>query len=190
MAKTNSEHSLYFLAVVLPDPHAEKVWKLKYYFRDVYGSKASLNSPPHITLHMPFQWKAAKEEMLLQNLHRFFLSCLPVPIQFRNFGCFSPRVIFIEVEKSAVLENLQRNLVRFCRQELNLFNANYQDQSFRPHVTLAFRDLKKPMFIAAWNEFGNREFIGEFTANRAALLKHNGKIWEVFRQFELGTTVS
>jgi 2'-5' RNA ligase len=59
------EVSLYFIAIIPPQPVFEETWQLKNHFKEHYQSKASLNSPPHITLHMPFEWKVEKEEMLV-----------------------------------------------------------------------------------------------------------------------------
>jgi len=176
---------LYFIAIVLPDPHKLEAQRLKEQFRDVHGSKAALRSPPHLTLHMPFQWRADREQVLTEKLQDFFLTCAPVPVHLHGFGCFPPRVIFIDVQKTDALKELQQRLSRFCRMELNLFNANHKDNPFHPHVTLAFRDLRKKAFTVAWDEFKDREFSGEFLAEQIALLKHNGKAWEVFRTFDL-----
>ncbi len=158
---------------------------LKKYFRDNYNSKASLNSPPHITLHMPFKLKAKKEDYLLKTLEEFALGQKPFSIQLNNFGAFPPRVIFIDVKTNSQLETLQRDLHKTCRQKLNLHNANYKEQAFHPHITLAFRDLRKAKFVEAWEEFAERKFKGNFTAHHLSLLKHNGKDWAVLREFSL-----
>ena len=62
---TIKKEALYFLAIIPPSPLYEEALELKNYFKENYQSKASLNSPPHITLHMPFQWKQEKEEDLV-----------------------------------------------------------------------------------------------------------------------------
>ena len=183
------EKKLYFIAIVLPEPFASAITDLKEYFRNVYGSSAALRSPPHITLHMPFQWKCEKEKVLTDKLNYFFSTCSPVQVQFQNFGCFPPRVLFVEVQQSEALDNLQRKLARFCRQELNLFNANHKDNPFHPHVTLAFRDLKKAAFKTAWDELKDKPFSGDFFSKQIALLKHNGKAWEIFQEFDLPVTL-
>ncbi|MFM7858912.1 MAG: 2'-5' RNA ligase family protein, partial [Flammeovirgaceae bacterium] len=64
-------------------------------------------------------------------------------------------------------------------------NANYKGQPFQPHVTIAFRDLRKPMFERAWEEFKHRNFKAEFTVDSIALLKHNGKHWNVIMEFPM-----
>jgi 2'-5' RNA ligase len=175
----------YFVAIVPPSPVYEEALNQKEYFKDQYQSKASLNSPPHITLHMPFRWKEEKESILVNRLEDFASGFRPFDIQLNNYDAFAPRVIFINVAKSPELDKLYLELKRFCKRELNLFNADYKDQPFHPHITLAFRDLKKANFEQAWQEFSQREYTRTFIVGRITLLKHNGKIWEAFKAFEL-----
>lgn len=163
----------------------EEVSELKNYFKEKYKSKASLNSPPHITLHMPFQWKEKKEDLLIEKLSSFAQSQPVFEISLSNFGCFEPRVIFIDVIKNANLELLQKNLQRFCKREFNLFNANYKEHAFHPHVTLAFRDLKKSEFLKAWEEFREKKFQATFPVTSLILLKHDGSQWQIFQESNL-----
>jgi 2'-5' RNA ligase len=173
----------YFIALIPPPPISDDALRLKNYFRDQYNSKASLNSPPHITLHMPFKWKEEKEHELIEAFGKFSLGRPSFKIELHNFSAFVPRVIFIDVVPNDILSQLSKELHRFCKRELNLFNASYKDQPFHPHLTLAFRDLKKPMFEKAWAEFQERKFAARFDVESIVLLKHNGKIWEVFKEF-------
>ncbi|MBT1685305.1 2'-5' RNA ligase family protein [Dawidia soli] len=180
----------YFIAIIPPPPVSDDALRLKHYFRDQYNSKASLNSPPHITLHMPFKWKEEKEGDLIEALEQFATGREALKIELINFNAFPPRVIFIEVEANPLLHALNKDLHRFCKRSLNLFNADYKDQPFHPHLTLAFRDLKKPMFAKAWEEFQQRTFTARFHVGGFFLLKHSGKIWEPFREFLFDPTAS
>lgn len=178
-------YQLYFIAIVPPSPIREEAWALKEYFRDHYQSKASLNSPPHITLHMPFQWKANKETDLIDSLQAFSGTRKNFSLVLQNFAAFEPRVIFIDVLPNDHLKNLQQELMRFCKVQLNLFNAQYRDLPYHPHLTLAFRDLKKTAFAKAWPEFQSKTFQAEFKADRITLLKHDGKQWNELKHFLL-----
>ncbi|MBI1770185.1 MAG: RNA 2',3'-cyclic phosphodiesterase [Bacteroidetes bacterium] len=175
-----SEFSRYFIAVLPPSPVYEEIFSMKNYFREKYNSKASLNSPPHITLHMPFLWKEKKENDLVNSLDVFAKGKEQFNIELLGFGAFPPQVIFISVKENEQLNQLQYQFQKFCKTELNLFNAQYKDQPFHPHVTLAFRDLKKPMFVSAWNEFKEKSFSSSFVLEKITLLKHNGKHWQSF----------
>jgi 2'-5' RNA ligase len=185
MGKKTTSTKLYFIGIIPPKESYEGACQLKHYFKEHFNSKASLNSPPHITLHMPFQWKEEKEEDLIEKLQQFSAEAKSFQLQLSNFGNFPPRVIFIHVVQNDTLSELHKSLHKFAKRELNLFNANYKDLPFHPHITLAFRDLKKPMFAKAWEEFQSKEFHADFKVSQFALMKHNGKEWEVYRTFSL-----
>ncbi len=175
----------YFVALIPPSPVFDEALDLKNYFKTRYNSKASLNSPPHITLHMPFRWKEDKESDLVETLEHFDSGIMPFTVQLLNFNSFAPRVIFIDVVPNEALTALQKKLLRFCKRELNLFNADYKDQPFHPHLTLAFRDLKKSTFAEAWQEFENKTYAADFLVDRFALLKHNGREWKTLKDISL-----
>jgi 2'-5' RNA ligase len=190
MAIKREKRKQYFVALIPPSPVYDEAQELKEYFNERYHSKAALNSPPHITLHMPFLWNEEKEKKLTTRLHEFARQCDPIKVCLDNFSHFPPRVIFIKVTESDALDELQQKLHRYFKRELDIFNANYQDRPYHPHLTLAFRDLKKSQYHLAWQEFSQREFKAEFMADKIALLKHNGKHWDVLKEFLLESSYS
>ena len=181
----STERDRYFIAIIPPSPYVEQALEFKNYFKDRYQSKASLNSPPHITLHMPFEWTASDEDGLVEALQVFLSNTSSVKIDLDSFGCFAPRVIFIQIISTPELASLQHQLRQFCKQKLGLFNADYKDLPFHPHITLAFRDLKKPAFAEAWAVFKDKKFEGEFSADRICLMKYEERKWNVFKEFQL-----
>ena len=190
MATKSERTKQYFVAIVPPPPVFEEALVLKEYFKEKYGSKAALNSPPHITLHMPFLWNGEKEKKLIAKLQEFATRQDPIKVCLDNFSSFPPRVIFINVAESDALNELQKRLHRFFKQELDIFNANYKEEPYHPHLTLAFRDLKKDQYPLAWGEFSKKEFKAEFVADKVVLLKHNGKSWDVLKEFLLESSYS
>lgn len=177
--KNSSDLQRYFLAIIPPEPILSEAHALKLHFKEVYNSKASLNSPPHITLHMPFLWKEKKEERLIELLKSFTSSRESFTLTLHNFQAFAPRVIYINVEHNPALQLFQKDLERFCKKNFQLFNANRYDLPFHPHLTLAFRDLKKEMFSLAWEEFRTKEYKHSFVVDKIALLKHDGTLWHI-----------
>jgi len=179
------KNKLYFIAIVPASPLSEELLALKQYFQEHHQSKAALNSPPHITLHMPFEWKEKKEEVLVTKIQEFTSTRNRFNIKLENFGCFKPRVIYVSLIQPLELENLHNELHHFCKTKLNLYNARYKDLPFHPHLTLAFRDLRKSEFHKAWEEFKTKPFSAEFVVNKLALLKHDGHRWDVFHEFDI-----
>ncbi len=175
---------LYFIAIIPPSHIVEEALALQQYFRDRFKSKAALNSPPHITLHMPFELNEEQETIIVKKLQQFSATQRVFSLKLENFDCFRPRVIFVRVVKEPELDNLQKQLRRFCL-NLSFFKAQDKELPYRPHLTLAFRDLKKSMFHKAWDELQSKQFHAEFKVDRIVLLKHNGQLWDVFRAFLL-----
>ena len=173
----------YFIAIVPPLPLRDEIQSLKARIGAIYHTKGALRSPPHITLHMPFLWDGKKEEKLFRALQTFAQSNDRIAITLDGFACFAPRVVFLSVSENQPLADLQRKLFRHCKVSLNLFNANYRDRPFHPHVTLAFRDLKKPEFYMAWEEFKEKKFEATFQVNTVTLLKHDGEVWKEFKTY-------
>ena len=179
---SSSTPEKFFAAIVVPEPIQEQIQQLKRDCQDLTGTRAALRSPSHITFHMPFHWRADRVSHLTNTLRSWKMTA-PIRSGLRGFGCFPPRVVFIQVEESKELIETHRLFTRFCRTSLGLLNAHYKDQPFHPHVTIAFRDLNKSEFNLLWADFGQRTFESEFVATHLTLLRHNSKEWKPFQDF-------
>ena len=171
----------YFIAIVLPEPQQGVVESVKRELFQNYGLKGSLRSPAHITLHRPFSWLEEKENLLVEKLNQFKHEN-NFQIFLRNFDGFEPRVIFVHVEPNEALSQLHRAFKRFAQKELRLFNEVNDLRGFHPHVTVAFRDLKKPLFYRLTEEFRNKTLELNFEFRNLSLLRLN-KTWEVIHSF-------
>ncbi|MDW3196859.1 MAG: 2'-5' RNA ligase family protein [Cytophagales bacterium] len=175
--------SLYFIAVLPPEEESNQITELKHYCKSHFGSGHALKSPPHITLHMPFKWNDKKRAALDQCLSQVATATDPFEVRLRDFDFFEPRVVFVDVIENPVLKQLQQQLAKQMRLDLSLFNADYKDRPFHPHVTIAFRDLKKPKFFEAKTHFSQQELSMNFEIRDLVLLKHDGKGWQVDQRF-------
>ena len=178
------EKELYFIALVPEEPLYSLVMELKEYFKEHYRSRKALNSPPHITLQMPFKWRPDREDRIEEMLIRVTNTWEKFQLRLNGFGFFDPRVVYIDLEESKPLISLQKDVGKAVREHLKLVN-DLGERPFRPHMTIAFRDLKKPMFARAKEEFKQKSFEEQFYVNDICLLKHNGSSWDIYRRFEL-----
>lgn len=180
----DEKNKLYFVAVIPDEEVSQQVYQIKLHVADRYNSKAALKSPPHITLYMPFRWKEENEERLFSTLSEAVLSYEPFTVHLKDFGAFKPRAIFVDVEESKPLSLLRKDIIKAFKQQLNIFDKGFEERPFHPHMTVAFRDLKKPMFTKAWEEeFKEKKFKARFKVQHITLLKHTGKYWEQFKNF-------
>lgn len=166
----------YFLAIIPPEPHHSKLMELKQYCQENYQTSGALRSPPHITLHMPFKWPEEKQNQLEHSLQTMLGQQPSVEISVDGFGAFEPRVIFAKIDKSTQLNELYY-AVKTAMKNIQIFNPSYKDRGFTPHLTIAFRDLKKPAFKLGWQYFEAKPFTANFTVPSIWLLKHDGNKW-------------
>lgn len=177
--------SLYFIALVPPQPTFDQAWEIKEYFAEKYNSRAALKSPPHITLYMPFRMKEKKEAELVDELQAILREVRAFQIVLDGFDAFAPRVIYIDVEKTGRLSELYQEVRRKMQKLLHQDNADWKNRGFTPHLTVAFRDLKRGHFQEAWEEFRERPFTASWNVEDVCLLKHNGKKWNLYKKFNL-----
>lgn len=170
------------MAIVIPEPQQNQIMLQKKHVASQYGSKGALRSPAHITLHMPFQWEEEKEAKLFSAFQDFKLE--QFPIQFKNYSCFEPRVIFVDVEQNENLFQLQKQVVQVAKQQLNLFNQADDRRGFHPHVTIAFRDLKKQKFNEAYTYYKNQDYEASFMCTSFHMLKQKNDLWESYKEFQ------
>lgn len=172
----------YFIAIVPPEPLLSQIQDIKKSIFEGYKTKGALRSPGHITLHMPFSWEEEKESKVISCLQAFQFNEL-VNVSLDGFSCFEPRVLYINVREEEALFELQKKLVQHVKVNLQLFNQSDDMRGFHPHITVAFRDLKKPVFYKLWEEYRDKRFQENFICNAICLLKHINDKWEVYREF-------
>ncbi len=176
--------SLYFIALLPPQSIQDYVTEVKQHFADNYDSKHAFKSPPHVTLQPPFEWNTDKIIILQECLQKFVRGRNFIPMILDGYNAFAPRVIYIDVVQTPELMNLQADLMAYLETNLGIADEVGKSRGFTPHMTVAFKDLKRNQFKAAWAEFENRELHFEFTAGELTLLKHEDRKWNITKEFD------
>ena len=172
---------LFFIAL-LPDEVIQKeVTQFKEYAAKHFRSSRALRSPPHITLIPPFKWPEERVGELYAVLEPFAAEEYPFQLGLDNFNSFAPRVIFVDVEKKAELYGLQSRLEAYLEVRLDLKNKSHH--AYHPHMTVAFKDLRRSVFPEAWAYFSKLKYKRAIEVNAVALLQHSGARWEVLHEF-------
>ena len=176
-----SDRKLYFIAIIPPDDPEVEICKLKNEAHKLFDSKHALNSPGHITLVPPFQANASLIVDLKKDLKILMETRSEFAIEFDNFGYFKPKVVFIQLVKSNPLFQLREDLKKYFEIS-NDFEISFTD-SYHPHITIAFKDLRKKMFYEAKEYFDDKTFQGSFRVKKIFLLYHDNKKWNVDSEF-------
>lgn len=173
----------YFIAIAIPMPLSGAIAAVKQDLFKQHHLKGALRSPSHITLHRPFEWKEEKEAALIEKLSSFKFN-KPFTVEVKDFAFFEPRVIYADVLPNETLSELHNKLTGFARRELKLFNEAEDERGFHPHITVAFRDLKKPLFYELQPVFARQKIEGKFNCAQICLLRLEEK-WEVYKEFDI-----
>ncbi len=175
------QNPLFFIAL-LPDPEIQQVvTAFKKECAQLFQASHSLKTPPHITVKAPFRWPSEKFDMVKEALLGFGEVQSPFGVHLDNFGSFPPRVIYVNVLPNESLNEMKKALDKCLLLKTGLKTKHRG--AFRPHITIAHRDLREEAFLAAWEHFSKKSFNGKFEAKEIVLFQHlNGK-WEVEERF-------
>jgi len=172
---------LFFIAIIPPAELSENITEIKQDFADRFESRRALRIMPHITLKAPFKLAETKRKGLLEWFENLNISNGSFDVVLNGFGAFAnPKnpIIYIRPEESTSLLQLQQKLIDKISNLLPK-EVLHSDEHFRPHMTVAYRDLLFRQFETAWQEYENKPFLGEFTVSSFSLLEHDGKKWHV-----------
>ena len=170
--------NMYFIAIVAPEKIDQQVLKWKNYFKENFGCTVALKSPAHITLIPPFWMKEELESDLIRSIHEFSRTKDKFEISLKDFSAFKPKVIFVDIVKSELLDKFYKSFSDFILDE-NTFPLKRDDRPFHPHITLAARDLYKKAYYEAWEIFFKKKYEASWIVNGISLLRHNKKNWDV-----------
>ncbi|NLE33620.1 MAG: 2'-5' RNA ligase family protein [Bacteroidales bacterium] len=183
--RQDKSETLYFIALVPHKTLRREIREIKEQFRDEFAAGHALKSPAHITLQIPFKRNSSVESTLSVILEKFASGEEPFTVSLNGFGCFAPRVIFIRIMDHEPIKALHGRLKQKLTEELG-FSEGEIMKDVQPHITVATRDLAKEAFREAWPEFESMEFTGSFPVNSLFLLKHNGRSWDIYKEFTFG----
>jgi 2'-5' RNA ligase len=181
--RTVSNTTRYFVALLPPVDVAEYAIATIQSLCDRYRM-GTAKAPPHITVQPPFLWEAGAIAQVEDCLYAFVAEQPSVSIQISGFGCFPPRVLYLNVLETTDLMALQNGLrLRFERQ-LGIVNRQEQQRGFHPHMTVASRRVK-PIFRPAWAQLQAQTIEFEWVGDRLTLFAHDGEQWQVRSAFHL-----
>lgn len=168
---------MYYLSLVAPAAINGPVLKWKLKMQKEYRCQVALKSPAHLTLIPPFWMKEEREKNLEHETDQFAASQHSFTVMLQNFNFFEQRVIFIDVAKNEILNNLQQGLSQHLMN--TRFPISKGSLTFHPHITIATRDLYKKSFSDAWAYFSKKEFKTSWVVDGISIMKLHKIKWEV-----------
>ena len=161
---------LYFIAINCPPSIEEQVMQHKHWMHRHFGCKNAMRSPAHITLIPPFWLEETQQQKFEMQFHAFRSRQKELQMNMNGFAHFGDRVLYIRVEENPELSSLRNDAEQYFH---NAFPEMIQPDSrpFKPHVTIANRDVMPDMFVTAWSHFSKESYNASFPAQIISLLK-------------------
>ncbi|MEX2567238.1 MAG: 2'-5' RNA ligase family protein [Cyclobacteriaceae bacterium] len=174
----------YFIGIVPKGEVGTVTHLIKQDLKENFGLKYALKSPPHVTLKMPFLFNEKKEGLLVQKLNSFFAREKGFELKFKGFQTFGKRVIYIGVRYPSELLEMQIRLAQFCKGKLGQ-TLELSDTNFKPHMTIAFKDLKKSEFEKYLEFLQKYEMDYRTIVSEISILKKEQFRWKILDTFKL-----
>jgi 2'-5' RNA ligase len=174
--------SLYFIALIPHNEIREQIKAFKLEIEARYRAKHALKLPAHITLKMPFNLKKEEEPLLIKSLQELADRIPVFDVELSGFDYFKSGVIFVKCIDHASIIAVHKQHETVFAERMGI-QKNEDPSRFYPHMTIATRDLSPEFFDKAWAEFKNRKYYASFEAESFFLFKHNGKTWDIHREF-------
>jgi 2'-5' RNA ligase len=174
--------NLYFIAIIPPDEIRAAIVAMQLDFARHYNSKAALKVIPHITLKTPFKLPVSGHADLQHWFKEIYTHPGSFPIELKDFGIFSNKykpVIYVNPIMNVPLYALQKEIIRSFRIAYPGLEITDIEIKFKPHITIAYRDLMPDKFSEAWNTYKAKEFRAAFDVSSFHLLQHDGKMWNI-----------
>jgi 2'-5' RNA ligase len=178
---------LCFIGIVAPEDISNQVMEWKNYMLQHFGCRVALRSPAHITLVPPFSLNKEVEAKLETDIREFSSAREQFSIVLSNFSSFPPRVIFVDVEPSVHLTNLQKNIEAYVIDKK--YPVKQSTRPFHPHITIANRDLREKDYHKAFSHLRTIPFNAVFTATHIDVLKSKPEGWVIASRAPMQTFV-
>lgn len=178
----HENENLYFIAIIPPDKICDEITGFKKDLALRFESSEALKVIPHITLKAPFKLPVPAHATLLNWFRKLLLNSRSFNIELSGFGVFDNTyqpVIFVYPIITVMLKDLQKEIIKNFRNAFPGIAISGLELKFNPHITVAYRDLRRQKFLDAWAEYKAKNYEAVFEADSFCLLQHDRKKWNV-----------
>jgi len=182
MTSTHQDRTgIYFIAIIPPEPLYSEIQELKEQIGKTYKTLEALRRPPHITLIAPFNAPISVEDDLKPFMDKFGKTQKPFDVLIDGFGEFHQGTIFLKPAESPEIMKLQKALAKEFNKVYSRGKSRGPSYGFHPHITVAYKDLTRPMFDAAWRDYHDKIFRRRFTLDHIDLMRWD-KGWKTIKE--------
>ncbi|MFN4083534.1 MAG: hypothetical protein ACK4K9_07885 [Bacteroidia bacterium] len=175
----------YLLAIIPPEPVLSDAMKLKDSIKNNLVFDGQFSLPPYIKIMKMFEWNDKEEYMLVHYLKNIIPVCNSLNIELSGLGiCKNKNEIFIEVANKKEVNSINETFYKyffahyFSSQQIEL-NAE------TTNLIIGNGDLRSNSLTKAWNVLIDKNFYGEFIADKICLYMEVAGTWQKKYCFDL-----
>ncbi len=169
----NFTEQTHFIGVPLPEELVENITAFRRYTHDRYGCRSGHSTPPHITLVPPF---VINEGADTADIEERIAKVKGVPFNavVDGFGSFDERTVFAHVQTAREWTGLRDAVNAAVR---NLGNIRVDRRPFRPHITIANRDIPPGATMRILEYLSAFDISTEFPVDTIAVFERRDHRW-------------
>lgn len=171
MSTMQDPTNIYLIAIVPPEPLFSEIQEIKEVIGAKYNTKEAVRRPAHITLIPPFNAPRSVETEVKKFLDEFGAAQSPFDILIDGYGEFHQSTLFLKPAESPEIMAMQKLLIKQFASVYHRGKERGPSYGFHPHITIAYKDITRPMFDAAWREYGDKLFRRRFTLDHIDLMR-------------------
>ncbi|GGE42449.1 2'-5' RNA ligase [Pedobacter psychrotolerans] len=173
--------NLFLVCLVPPVSIVEDIDAIRNYISEEFNVYESLKRPAHITLYNPVKITTLEMEERFFNTLAFATYQDSFMQVLSHFGSFPSHTFYLNVVQNPGIMNLQAQ-IKTALKPLKLLPQT-DHFKYTPHLTLAFKDVKPPVFEEIIKTFKDRKFKREFLVSGFSVYKHVNKRWQPYKEF-------
>jgi len=181
--------------IYLPEPFNSKIDRIRRTVCKRFNAKRVLDWEPHITIANRVLLPEEKKDAIFSQLRDLCQATKPFEVKTSGFHILdipnlsfeNPYVIFIGIEVSEKLLEFHKKIQDEVFQGLE--RPSYKSSNYKPHITLAYRDLTKENFELAKKYFLENPLQTKYNFaldNLQLATQNKNGIWSSYQSFELG----
>jgi 2'-5' RNA ligase len=181
------KESLYFVAIIPPQEICDEITAFKQDFAQHYNSHKALKVIPHITLKTPFKLMSDAHSAIVAWFKNLAINIAPFKVELKNFDAFHNKhnpVVFVHPEMTKALATLQKEMLKSFLDYFPFVQIPDVEFKFKPHITVAYRDLEPEQFFKAWPVYKEKKYHAEFVVNDFHLMQHDGRKWNIVQTYK------
>ncbi|MEM9545183.1 MAG: 2'-5' RNA ligase family protein [Bacteroidota bacterium] len=140
---------------------------------------------PHITIKSPFEVDEVKH--FVQYVEDLALNTKPIPIDFKGFGSFDDKVIFLDVMQNQKLLNLHWKILSNLKDKFGVEPHELEGENVKFHASIA-GFAHHQTFLQVHDHLSQYQPRFSFTAKEMGIFLHigEGQGWIVNRRVHFG----